>query len=246
MTVKNIYVSPIIQEFSLQGTIFVNSMADATRLTTDIKNGIYSYLNTNADFNVPVRLSNLIEIIEKNQGILYSNVQLVPTEISGRALLGVEGDDVTIAVKEDSSITQWLDTFAPPFPTGYYDLSAAIATAITIVWTSYGISTDLDTCKSKDMSYSFKHQMTESWFWKSFVNDIYNALNDPIYYEFAGSIYFDQLIMKIKNTFAYPVRYNMMVTTNSDNSRTKIEDISHYTLRTELPKITFEAGVMYK
>ncbi len=250
MTVKNVYVSPTIQEFSLQGTIFVNKMSDVATLNTDIQNGIYSFLNTNADFNMPVYLSNIIEIIEQNQGILYSNVQLVPTEISGRSLLGVSGQNVYDAVLNDSSIAQWLDTFVTPDTT----LSGAIASIISSVWiASYFIDNNLDNCKNKDMdslspfapTIMYKHQMTESWFWKDFINTIYTFLSVDYYQGFTNTIYWDQLVQKIRNVFYYAIRYNMMVVTN-DDSRTIKDDIISYTLKTELPKITFEAGVMYK
>jgi len=245
MTVRNVYVSPIIQEFSLQGTIFINKMADASQLSIDIKNGIYSFLNTNADFNTPIYLSNLIDIVEDNQGVLYSNLELVPTDTSATSL-GVSGEDVITAVSGDNSISQWIDTFVTPPTTDYKNL---ISLLIYSVWIGSLIDPDLDNCKTKDMdstwsgTYMYKHQMTESWFWKTFVNNIYTSLVAiPALETFVGSIFFDQLMMKIRNVFYYAIRYNMMV----DSSSEKTEDIITYTVKTELPKITFEAGVMYK
>lgn len=250
MTVKNVYVSPIIQEFSLQGTVFVSKMADADALKIKIKNDIYSFLNEEADFNTPVYQSNLIDIIENNEGILYSNISLVPTETSGRSLLGVSGQSVTDAILNDSSIAQWLDTFTT-VTSEIASLSAAIAVAISSIWiVNYKIDADLDNVKNKNMdslylSTYYKHQMTESWFWKEFILDIYNTLNTNFYQGFVNTIYWDQLVMKIRNTFSYPIRYNLMVETDG-TTRTKITDIISYTLKTEIPMVTFDAGVMYK
>jgi len=262
MTVKNIYVSPMIQEYDLKGKIYINKMADADALLTKIRNDIYSFLNVNADFNTPVRQSNLIELIDDNQGVLYSNVELVPTEISARETLGVAGQTVYDAVLNDNSISQWLGTFNEDqidITSNYYTLSADIAVVFQGMFLLTSIDENLDNVKNQDMSLSYKHQMTEDWFWNIFVKTIYDFMNqDPPFVfgpftltvdgfaGFAGTMWWDQLIMKIHNMFSYAIRYNTMVDTDSNGVRTKIDDIVHYTLRTEIPKITFEAGVIYK
>lgn len=174
----------------------------------------------------------------------------MPTETSGRALLGVSGQNVYDAVLNDSSIAQWLETFVTPDTT----LSGTIAGIISSIWiASYLIDNDLDNCKDTDIdslspyapTVMYKHQMTEAWFWKEFITDIYNLLSIDYFQGFTNTIYWDQLVMKIRNVFYYAIRYNMMVVTN-DDSRTIKDDIISYTIKTEIPKITFEAGVMYK
>ncbi len=76
VTLKDVYVSPLIQNFNLNGSIYVNRLADKNNLHTQIKNAIYTWLNTNADFNKNVYLSNIIEIIEGFVNVSYANVVL--------------------------------------------------------------------------------------------------------------------------------------------------------------------------
>lgn len=83
ITVNNVYVSPIIQEFSLSGTVYVNPLFDRSSIQTEIYNSIYDYLNINADFNTPIYLSNLVELIEKVNGVKYTDVEFIPEYPSG-------------------------------------------------------------------------------------------------------------------------------------------------------------------
>jgi len=82
MNIKNIYVSPIIHNFNLEGTIYVKSLYDKEALRTEINNSIYEWLDINADFNKPIYISNITEIIERNPGIIHANIKLVPEDIT--------------------------------------------------------------------------------------------------------------------------------------------------------------------
>jgi hypothetical protein len=248
MTVSNLYVSPIIQEYSLVGTIFVNKMLDVTETTRKIKNDVYSYLNENADYNVPVYLSNLIEVIENKSGILYSNVSIEPTEID-RTELGVSGsDNVYTAVSESDEVSRWINIAAAPDQS----LNATIASTFNTSWTSIipgyterGTDYDqLDSLRSHDMEDNDvidKSTITEYWFWNTLAKKIYDDMKAQekitiALTGFSDSAEFDALLVKARNLFYYAIRYNIMSS----------GDILNFTMKTELPKITFEAGVMYK
>lgn len=252
ITVRNVYVTPVIQEYELQGKIFISSLVDANAITTKIKNSIYSYLNTDANYNVPIRLSNLVDLIENEEGVLYCNMFLEPTDILdtttiGREVIGVDGENVYNAVSRDSSVKAWIESFVSPT----YSLSANIATIVSSAWDTL-LTTDfsLDSFKGVSATENMlsKSFITESWFWKTFVKQCYDdlltvnvGLEDVASY-FSGTKYFDQLMMKFKNLFSYAIRYNTMV----DSYGVKTEDIFNYTMKVELPKVTFKAGVMYK
>jgi hypothetical protein len=82
MNIKNIYVSPIIHNFNLEGTVYIKSLYDKEALRTEINNSVYSFLDLNADFNVPLRASNITEVIEKHPGIVNVNSKLIPEDIT--------------------------------------------------------------------------------------------------------------------------------------------------------------------
>lgn len=251
VTVRNVYVSPIIQEYDLDGKIFINSLVNADDVKTKIQNAIYQYLDNNANYNVAIRLSNLVDIIETFEGVLYCNVKLIPTSIIERDVIGVKGESVKDAVKRDSSVVQWIESFV----TGNIALTGTIADTIDNIWKSdvtSDVTKQLDYFKelNADIDLDKKYFITEQWFWKTFVKKCYDALiaNDVYIIEnelnsyFSGSKYFDQLMMKFKNLFSYTIRYNLM----TDANKVKGDDIAKYTLRVELPKVTFKAGVIYK
>ena len=78
LTVKNVYVSPLIQDFDLQGTIYFNPLSDKVLAKKKIQNAIYSYLSNNADFNTPIYISTIIDIIESFSEVHHADVSFVP------------------------------------------------------------------------------------------------------------------------------------------------------------------------
>jgi hypothetical protein len=82
MNVKNIYVSPIIQNFNLAGTVYVKALHDKESLKTKINNNIYIWLDLNADFGVSLRKSNIVKIIETEVGVIKTDVDILPDDIT--------------------------------------------------------------------------------------------------------------------------------------------------------------------
>ena len=74
VTVNDIYVSPIIQKFLLSGTVYVNQLYDLSVIKNQVNDAIYSFLDTGADFNTPIYISNIVQIIENIKGVNYSEV----------------------------------------------------------------------------------------------------------------------------------------------------------------------------
>ncbi len=80
--IKNIYVSPIIHNFQLTGTVYINQLYDLAEATRKINNAIYQFLDKNADFNVEVNLSNLIEIVESFNDVYKTDLKLLPEVVT--------------------------------------------------------------------------------------------------------------------------------------------------------------------
>lgn len=104
MNIKNIYVSPIIHNFNLEGNVYVKALHDKEALRTEINNSIYSWLNINADFNMPIRISNIIELIDRNPGIVYADIKIVPEDITN----GVNN-------KDNKYYYEWQDQTINPY-----------------------------------------------------------------------------------------------------------------------------------
>ena len=82
ISVKNVYVSPIIQDFQLSGTIYFNPLINKTEAIKKIKNSVYSHLSLNADFNTPVFKSTIIDLIEGFAEVHHADVNIVPVDKS--------------------------------------------------------------------------------------------------------------------------------------------------------------------
>jgi hypothetical protein len=80
VTVKNVYVSPIIQDFGLSGTIYYNPLIDKNMASKKIMNAVYSHLSMRADFNTPVYISSIVDIIEGFSEVHHADVFFVPKE----------------------------------------------------------------------------------------------------------------------------------------------------------------------
>jgi hypothetical protein len=80
VTTKNVYITPIIKDLKIGGYIYLNALADRVKSDIKIKNAIYSYLDENADFDTPVYISNLIELIENFPEVHHADIKLVSND----------------------------------------------------------------------------------------------------------------------------------------------------------------------
>jgi hypothetical protein len=78
ITIKNVYISPIVHNFNLVGNVYVNNLVDKDLMRTRICNKLYSWLDDKIDFNVEIYKSNLIEIIESFPNVVRADVKIEP------------------------------------------------------------------------------------------------------------------------------------------------------------------------
>lgn len=76
VTVKNVYIKPIIKDLKIGGHVYLNALADRIKTDTKIRDVVYAYLDENADFDVPVYVSNLIELIESFPEVHHADIRL--------------------------------------------------------------------------------------------------------------------------------------------------------------------------
>jgi len=80
ITVKNIYVTPELRNFKIGGYIYLNPLVDKTNVYNKITDAIYTYLSKYVDFNTPVYISNIIEIVESFSEVDHADIYFVPLE----------------------------------------------------------------------------------------------------------------------------------------------------------------------
>lgn len=71
ISVKNLYISPLIRDFNLNGNIYLTPLSDKEKTKTKIIDALYSYLSANVDFKIPLYKSNLVDVIETFPEVKY-------------------------------------------------------------------------------------------------------------------------------------------------------------------------------
>lgn len=79
VTVKNVYISPIIQDFDISGTVYLRKLSDSVSVNNKIINSVYEFLDENADFHTNIYKSNIVELIENFKEVVYTNISFIST-----------------------------------------------------------------------------------------------------------------------------------------------------------------------
>ena len=78
-TVRPIYISPIVQKFKLKGRVTIGALEDRNTVRRTINNNIYTWLNDNADFEVDIQKSPIIDIISnETKEVKSTNIYFEP------------------------------------------------------------------------------------------------------------------------------------------------------------------------
>lgn len=202
VTIRNIYISPIIQNFDLNGTVYVNNLYDLQDTRVDVEDAIYNWLDVNADFNEEIFLSNIVEVIEQFPNVRYANVNLLPETLNGGPFY-VSGSNAVINT---------------------YDTSATIYDEINTALISYlGEADDTDVSGSSDRlitycgttlqsySYSWNVDINERTFFDTFVKTVFDSLK-TVSYSFVYSQDFNKVMSDIHKDLLPIIRYNMLDT----------------------------------
>lgn len=253
LTVRNVYVSPIIQKFNLTGNIYVNRLADKEDLHRQIKNDIYSWLDTNADFNVPIYISNITEIVEKYPSVLYTNLKLepfVPEFPEGQTHFLNTSYDIRIEKSIYSSekvfIYQTLSQYGYTFLNNYLNETTETTTEYT--WEDLAYKKT----KTHENINFFLRNLSERTFYVGFVKVVYDALEGTV---FRDSQDFIDVISDIHKDMIYIIRYNMLdsngniapeYTTELVNG--KLQNVYYrggYSMKNEIVKLNVDTTCLY-
>ena len=78
ITVKNIYTTPEIRDFQLAGNIYLNPLVDIPGTYSAITDALYNYFNNSINFDSPVYLSDVIDVVQNFPQVNHANLSFQP------------------------------------------------------------------------------------------------------------------------------------------------------------------------
>lgn len=211
VTVKNVYITPLIQNFNINGTVYVNPLFDKAELKVDIEDAIYKWLNLNADFGVEIYKSNVVEIIEGFDGVKYADIKFVPE------ILRANDNASYFYTSANSHITNYSNK---------NDINTAIMTELTTYLSGGYVGTSALTLHLpententfeyythllQNYTFGWNANFTERTFLTKFVKNTYNRLiSNSAMILFANSEDFTGVMSDIHKDLLYIIRNNMI------------------------------------
>jgi len=259
ITVQNIYISPVIQNFNIKGKVFVDPLTDKEALRVEIADAIYNWLNINADYNVLIYKSNVIDIINGFNNVKYCNVYFEP-----QTLTAVQGEYTPFdgTFYNDGRNKYFNEGFPEPGSEGgnWYAIKEAIENNLATYLIS-GLQSDPNTSELNVTTYTYltqeykldwKSAVNERNFFSSYVKNVYNdliAYNNTVITNWANSEYFMKEMGLIHKDLLKIIRYNMLDTSgniapeyNSNNQLIR----GGYSLGNEIAKMDVQLVYEYK
>lgn len=239
ITVKNVYMTPIFNEFDLIGTVYLKKLSNLAYVRKTITNAIYSWLNQNADFATPIYLSKIYEVIESNPNVSYADVSFTPyltsaITFSYNALSG------TIV---DGDVSAWSPVgseYAVSAIENVYESAISEYFASRTTLSSEEIQTLFESYTIKNTSSQKYYDISERTFWNDLIAGLYTDLKDLaglVEHPFAESTNFENTVVKLRNSFDYAIKYGML-----DDSG----NIVNFTLQNQIAKVRVNLTFVYK
>jgi hypothetical protein len=239
ITVRPVYITPLVNEFDLVGTVYLRKLSNLNYIRNTINNQIYDWLNTNADFDTDIYISSIIEMIQSNSNVVNANVYFQPYDTSATTLdWNVGGSTIN-----DADLSAWT-------PVGGESLSAIQATIISNLQSFIGdaianeyseeeIREVFDYYTSKNVAGSWWTTLTERSFYNVFCKELYTDLLALSTQDncFANSSNFQNILVKIRNSFDYAIKWGMI-----DSSG----NISNFSLKNQIAKVRININYTYK
>lgn len=239
ITVKNIYVTPNLHDFNLEGTVKLNKLVDSTEYERTINNAIYVWLDDNNDFDLSVNISDIYKIIRAYDGVVYSNIKFT-------------GDVPALPYDEDGVVLPsfWMGTDDYRVQGEFAPFATVITNSINSTLNSIigGSEVTSDSIKAPTYAGSLAYYTNsvtkypgfdEKFFYTKMVRDIITAIQtsgNTNATAFINSTNFDSIIGSIHSDFIKIIRQNMI---DSDGN------ISKYSLPNEIVKITSKLNYEY-
>jgi uncharacterized phage protein gp47/JayE len=203
VTVRNVYVTPIIQTFNIVGTVYLNQLEDKTELATKIHNDIYKYADVYLDFNTPLYKSKIMEIIQSYPNVIGVNINFEPSLDAlpiGKNNYWIPYEDARIDndINKNNIYSVILNALSDYLSVSEYNYSARD------VWNNTSFYQNLFS-----QSLSYYNNVTERTFYQNFVKVVYNNLKD-LGINFRDTDNFREVMADIRKDLLWLIKYNMM------------------------------------
>lgn len=239
ITVRPVYITPLVNEFDLVGTVYLRKLSNLNYIRNTINNQIYDWLNTNADFDTDIYISSIIEIIQSNANVVNANVYFQPYDTSATTL----DWDVGGATINDADLSAWT-------PVGGETLATIEDTIIANLQSFIGdvSANDFDESEIREVfDYYTSKNVTENWWTTLTERSFYNVFCKNLYTDllalstqddcFANSSNFQNILVKIRNSFDYAIKWGMI-----DDSG----NITNFSLKNQIAKVRININYTYK
>lgn len=229
ITVRNAYVSPLLQQFNLTGDVFIKNLVSVNEIERKVNNAIYEFLDEKSDFAQPLYLSNIIELIESFPEVINTTPTFTPISGTGTPLYSTLELDQDItgygAPEKQIIVSQFSDSFQNFMPTYGYDgtenfdkdfMTSGSNTAYDIkVWEKnylnnppYGDATgNLPNTELK--GHIRVANISERTFYEKFVKHFYNGIQGTVAESFAKSNDFKSLVSRANQEMKFMIRSSM-------------------------------------
>lgn len=254
VTIRNIYISPIIQTIDLVGNVYIKDLYDRQSEMVKIEDAVYEWFNNNADFNEEIYISNVVEIIEQFPSVLYADVRFAPsypTNPAGgnfynfSAHSSIETAGFSNTQKNDlyDNINTRLNNYVASAT--FSDTSGASERNV-----SYTI--DGNTKQVQSYSLEWSRGITDRTFLEEFAKGLYvNLKANSTYSSWADSDNFIKLISDIRKDYLRIIRYNLIDTQGNIADDVAVDSDGvpikgGYSLGNEIVKINIDLTYQYK
>lgn len=274
ITIKNVYVSPIIQSFNLNGNVYVNNLVDKDLIKTKIYNKIYSWLDEKIDFGTEIYKSNIIELIESFSNVVRADIKIEP-ELNlriDRKSHFVSGLDYNYNIdysldqeSKDRSIFWKAQSYNYGVKNSYL-IAKIFEEEIRIFITNHLSSSEkfyseYDRIEIWNTLISFKsdvfnNTITERYFYSNLAKRIFERLKSEINNDYYQSFLFRDAISNVHKDLLFVIRNNMLdsngniapeySTIQVNNTQVKKLIRGGYSLGNEIVKMKVNLQVIYK
>jgi len=255
VTIRNIYVSPIIQTMKLIGKVYLKDLYDKTTERTNIEDAVYEWLNNNADFNEDIYISNITELIEQFPSVLYTNARFVPDvpeSPTGGSFYesgnhpAVENAFTNASVKSD--LYDIIDDEINDYILNAQNKTDTSGSSERNI--SYTIPSGIKVAQS--YTFGWARTITERTFFEDFAKSLYiRLIANSTYSDWVDSDNFIDLINDIHKDYLEIIRFNLIDTQGNIAKDIQVDDEGvplkgGYSLGSEIVKVNIDLTYEYK
>ena len=245
LTTELVYVPPIIQNFYLDGKIYINSLSNINTTRIKVNNLIYDYLDSNADFDVSIYKSKIIKLIESVPEVINADISFQPvpspTDIITTLADEFTDNNINIYTIVNNEIVALMTNPTWSYETSIVQLDEEAVWNPSQLKPVYTISMGRGgsnplMVETDSRAKLTNPDITERWFYNTLIRNIYNAL-EASYSTYRDSDDFKTLVRKLNSTLKQSIRANMLDINGN---------IVNFSLKNEIPLIEITAKYTYR